>query len=216
MDCNCKNKCRCAKPVIGVEEVPDNLGLLKFNFDGVSTLYDYRNMINQVQADTSLNTNLSERSLKYVAERHTDTITAKDLGSILHVADIADVDISNVEDYSMLVYHKDSDCAQGCEGINNSWTGWNATSNQDTSADSIMGFNENGRPYALQAPANTNQYYQLGWNANNKISYSQPTNTTVSAVTDSDNKVSLLVLDPNTKQLKTVRVLASKLQEMTE
>lgn len=216
MKCDCERKCRCEVPVIGVEEIPDNLAMLKFNFDGVSTLYDYRNMIEQIQTDTTLTADSIKRVLNYMAERHTDTISAKELGSILHLADIADINITDVENYSMLIYKKDSDCSQGCEGINNSWAGWNANNNQNTSVQTVMGFDQDSRPYALQAPANANQYYQLGWNAGNKAGYSQPVETTVAAVTDSDSKVSMVVVDPITKQLKTVKVAASKLQAMTE
>ena len=216
-DCDCKkHRCRCNQPVIDVESIPDNVAVLKFNFDGVSTYYDFTSMIKLTETDTSLSADSIDRNLIYKAERHTDTISAKELGSIMRLADISDVDISSIDDNSILMYRKDSDCAEGCEGINNSYVGWNATKNQATSVQTIMGFDANGKPYALQAPANANQYYNLGWNGSNKVSYSQPQDTTVAAVTDSDNKVSILVLDPNTKQVMSVKVLASKLQAMTE
>lgn len=211
--CN-KETCRCAKPVIDVDEMPDKVAMLKFNFDGVSTWYDYTNMIEQTQTDTVLSADAIKRVLTYMAERHVDTISAKELGAILHLADIADIDITSVEDNSLLVYRKDNDCSQGCEGITNAWEGWNANTNQAVSARTVMGFNDSGKPQAISAPANANQYYELGWNGSNKVSYSQPQNTSVAAVTDSDEKVSLLVLDPTTKQIKSVKVLASKLEEM--
>lgn len=215
--CDCKpQRCRCNQPVIDVESIPDNVAVLKFNFDGVSTYYDFTSMIRLTETDTSLSADSIDRNLIYKAERHTDTISAKELGSIMRLADISDVDISSIDDNSILMYRKDSDCSEGCEGINNSYVGWNATKNQATSVQTVMGFDANGKPYALQAPANANQYYNLGWNGSNKVSYSQPQDTTVAAVTDSDSKVSILVLDPNTKQVMSVKVLASKLQAMTE
>lgn len=215
--CNCKEqRCRCTQPVIDVESIPNNIAVLKFNFDGVSTFHDYTAMIKQTETDTSLAVNAIDRNVTFNAERHTDVITAKEFGSMLHLADIGDVDISSIDDNSFLMYRKDSDCSQGCEGINNSYVGWNALKSQATSVQTVMGFDQNGKPYALQAPANTNQYYNLGWNGANKVSYSQPQTTTVAAVTDSDSKVSILALDPNTKQVVSIKVLASKLQALTE
>lgn len=215
--CDCEEqRCRCTQPVIDVESIPNDIATLKFNFDGVSTYYDYTGMIKETETDTSVAVNTVARNFVYNAERHTDTITAQEFGSMLHLADIGDIDADSIDDNSILMYRKDSDCSQGCEGINNAYHGWNATKNQATSVQTLMGFDQDGKAYALQAPANTNQYYQLGWNGANKVSYSQPQTTTVAAVTDSDNKVSILALDPNTNQVVSIKVLASKLQALTE
>lgn len=211
--CDCYQKCRCAKPVVSVEEVPGNLSLLKYSFDGISTFYDHENMILQTQTDTSLSADSIARVLKYMAERHIDSISAQELGSILHLADIADVDPANIEHNSLLVYKKDTNCSEGCEGIKNSWIGWNSADidNQSESIKTVMGFNDAGDPTALQAPANANQYYTLGWNGSNKVSYSQPQEVSIASVTDSDSKVSVLALDPTTKQIVAIKVAASKL-----
>lgn len=213
--CDCYQKCRCAKPVVSVEEVPDNLSLLKYSFDGISTFYDHENMILQTQTDTSLSADSIARVLKYMAERHIDSISAKELGSILHLADIADVDPTNIEHNSLLVYKKDTNCAEGCDGISNSWNGWNATTDQATSVQTVMGFDVDGAPHALQAPANANQYYNLGWNGSNKVSYTQPQEASIASVTDAQSKVSILAMDPSTKQIVAIKVLASKLQQLT-
>lgn len=213
--CDCHQRCRCAKPVVSVEDVPESLALLKYNFDGVSTFYDHEDMILRTQTDTSLSADSIKRVLTYMAERHIDSISAKELGSILHLSDLGDVDGTGINQNSMLVYKKNTDCSQGCEGINNSWKAWNALDTQTTSLETLMGFDSEGAPYALQAPANSNQYYNLGWNGSGKISYSQPQDVAISSITDSNQKVSILAIDPTTKQVVSVKVLASKLQQLT-
>lgn len=211
--CGCENRCRCAKPVISVESLPDNLGMVKYNFDGVSTYYDHTNMIKQLETDTTLSADTVRRVLTYMAERHIDTISAKELGSILHLADISDVDVTNLEEGSILVYNKNTDCSEGCEGINNTWKAWDSASNRKDYLQTVMGFDEEDKPYALNTPANANQFYQLGWNANNKVSYSQPQDTTIGGVTK-DGKVAILVMDQTTKQIMSLKVDAAKLGEL--
>ena len=151
--------------------MPESVATLRFNFDGASTWYDYTNMIYQTQTDTTVSADALKRALIHMAERHTDVISAKELGSILHIADIGDVDITGIGDNALFVYQKNSDCAHGCQGIDNSWKAWNALEHQATSLDTIMGFDENGKPYTLQRPASTNKHYLLGWAANGKIQY---------------------------------------------
>lgn len=203
--CGCgEPKCGCTEPFLHVEEMPENPSLLRFNLNGVSDFYDYENMINQTQTDTTITTDSIKRVLNYMAERHMDSISAAELGSILHLADIADVNITNVENNSLLVYQKDNDCSQGCEGITNSWVGWNASEHQGTSMHSIMGFSQNGKPLSMQVPSNGNQFYMLGWNKNRKLSYVQPA-IADGAPIDEDKKKWALYLDPETKEIVVVK-----------
>ena len=170
-DCCHKPKCGCAKPVIQVEEMPESVATLRYNFDGASTWYDHTNMIYQTQTDTTIKADAIQRALIYMAERHTDIISAKELGAILHIADIGDVDITGVADNALFVYQKNSDCGHGCQGIDNSWKAWNALEHQGTSLDTVMGFDEDGKPLTLQRPISTDKYYLLGWAANDKLKY---------------------------------------------
>lgn len=181
-NCNCntcstpceKPKCGCKKPTLEIDEVPESVSALRFNFNGVSVWYDYDNLVYQTQTDTILSADAANRVLKYMAERHIDTISAKELGAVLHIADLGDVDITGISNNALFVYQKDSNCAEGCEGINNSWIAWNSESYPTTSLQTVMGFDATGNPLALSPPANTNQYYMLGWNAGNKLSYVKP------------------------------------------
>ena len=179
-DCNTcstpceKPKCGCKKPTLEIDSVPESVSALRFNFNGVSVWYDYDNLVYQTQTDTVLSADAANRVLKYMAERHIDTISARELGAILHIADLGDVDITSIGNNSLFVYQKDSNCAEGCEGINNSWIAWNSEEHQDSSLQTVMGFNADGEPLALSPPANTDQYYMLGWDAGNKLKYFKP------------------------------------------
>lgn len=216
MDCGprCKKPCGCGgcngccgKPILDIDEMPDSVSILRFNMNGLSTWYDFGNLVYQTQTDTNLKINLQKRALIYEAERHTDSILHNELGAILHVADLGDVDITGVTDNSLFVYQKDSDCGEGCEGINNSWIAWNASDNLTDSLKTIMGFDEDDKPRALDAPENTNQYYTLSWNAAEKAGWSQPAvATTAPSVTeDGIEYVYRLYLDPSTKQIVAVK-----------
>lgn len=202
-----KDECRCPDQILAIENLSDNLAYLTFNDGGRSVNYDFGPMILATQTDTSISADRINRVLKYMSERHIDTISAKELGSILHIADIGDVDITKVGDNSLFVYQKNSDCGEGCEGINNSWTAWNALEHLADSVQHVMGFDGNGKPFALNAPLHTNQYYQLGWNAENKVSFSQPQEV-ATPPKDSDNYVYRVYMDPDTKQLVYTREAA--------
>lgn len=217
MNCNCQRGCGCGKCqsrkcdypcacpslFLGVEQLPDTLSVLRFNIGGKRADYDFSNLIYQTQSDTVLVADAINRLLKYTAERHTDTITAQELGSILHLADIGDVDTTGASNGSLLVYQKDSNCAAGCTGVLDSWKVWNALDEQAANLSYLMGFNANGVGTALAQPMNPGQYYQLGWNAQNQLSYSQLPIVPTAPVNANGKKLAVYV-DPNTKQLVAV------------
>lgn len=190
-----------------IDEMPDSVSILRFNINGLSAWYDYGNLVYQTQTDTSLRINILERALIFNAERHEDSILHSELGSILHVADLGDVDITGVKDNSLFVYQKDSDCGEGCEGINNSWIAWNASDNLTDSLKTIMGFDEDDKPRALDVPENANQFYTMTWRAADKAGWSQPTvATTAPSITeDGVEYVYRLYLDPSTKEIVAVK-----------
>lgn len=200
------NKCGCPEPIQSVvQPYTKRPGIVRFNYGGHSVEFDFTNLIKQTQTDTSIRMDTINRYMVYNAERHQDTVTAKELGSILHIADIGDVDISGAEDNSIFVYQKNSDCGQNCEGINNSWVAWNANENLATELQTAMGFDANGKPLALQPPVNTNQYYNLGWNGKSKLSYNQPVEF-ASFPVDTDNYAYISCYDPTSKQPGYVKV----------
>lgn len=175
-----KKPCGCGEPqrVLSIEVDPTNPARLAFNLDGKTVWYDFTSLVKFAETKTSIAMDEADRVMRYNGESGESTISAKELGSILHIADIGDVDGDGVDEGSFLIYKKDANCADGCEGINNRWIAWNEGDNRATSLNSVLGFDGDGRPFALQPPTHTNQYYQLGWNAENKLSYSQPIQVT--------------------------------------
>lgn len=204
--CGSCNGC-CGKEILDIDEMPDSVSILRYNINGLSTWYDYGNMIYQTQTDTEVKINVQKRSLIHEAERHTDVISHEELGSILHVADLGDVDITGVADNSLFVYQKNSDCGEGCEGIDNSWIAWNAKEHLAESLETIMGFDEDDKPKALQTPDEPSQHYVLEWNGANKAQWTQPTIVAVapSVTEDGVEYVYRPYMDPTSKQVVFVK-----------
>lgn len=192
-------------PFLGVEQLPNYPAVVRFNIDGKRADFDYTNLVYQTQSDTTLVADIINRLLTYTAERHTDTITAAELGTILHLADLGDVSTDRAQTGSLLVYQKNSNCGEGCKGLSDTWKVWSALNEQVNSATYPAVFNAEGVPQVLERPANPNQYYQYGWNAQNGLSYSQIPIVDASRVVGSDGKKIALYQDPLTKQLVGVK-----------
>lgn len=190
-DCNCNPKpcdtchkdqcgtcdppCKCPMPFLAIEQLPDNVSILRYNIDGKRADYDYTNLVYQTQSDTTLIADAINRLLAYQAERHTDTITARELGSILHLADLGDVDTKGAETGSLLTYQKNSVCGEGCIGLRDSWKIWTALDEQQSSATYPMAFAADGSPVTIARPQSPSRQYLLGWNGSNQLSYFTPT-----------------------------------------
>lgn len=201
-----EGKCgRCPEPALSIEALPNNPSILRFSIGGNCVDYDFGSLVNLLETDTAIKVDILERLLKYKAERHEDAITGAELGAILHLGDIGDVDLSDLEDNSQLVFKKSADCGEGCEGIDNRWVAWNALDDGGEMAEMVGAYTAEGAPTTIKAPtSNTNQYYQVGWNGANKFGLSQPVEF-ASKPTDSDGKAWRLYIDPNTKQIGYVK-----------
>lgn len=203
----CGNPCGCPLKVLSVETMTDKPGYVKFNLDGGTVMFDFSEVVAETETDTFLRVDATARVLKYLAEGHINNIPASQLGSILHIADIGDVDISGVTDNSLFVYQKNSDCGKGCDGIDNSWIAWNADdpNHLTNGGESVMVFDDNSAPKSLMSPAHTEQFYLAGWRAGNKFGYMQPTQVT-RPTTDSDGYTNLLFESPITRELEVMPV----------
>ena len=210
-DCNpCKKKCcpepcGCPTQIMSIDTLhSDTPAWLRFNMGGKSIDYDFTSVVKAAETDTSLSLDIPKRTLAYRAERHTDEYTSSELGSILHIADIGDVDITGVTDNSIFVYQKNSDCGEGCEGIDNSWVAWNANDHLENNVATVMGFDESGKPRTLKRPTNTAVQHLLGWDRSNKVSFFRPREAATPPV-DSDSKKYRLYLDPSTGEIVYVK-----------
>lgn len=181
--CNqCDTPCKCPEPFLGITESDYRPGVVTYNIDGKTVDWDGRHFVQTLQTDTSLIADIINRLLQFNAERHTDTITARELGSILHLADIGDVDAHKINQGSLLTYKKNNDCAEGCIGTHNVWEAWNALDNQVQSMYLAMGFDQKGNPLSLAPPQNPNRTYLMGWNGKNQVSYISVTEATAPPV----------------------------------
>lgn len=74
------------------------------------------------ETDTKLSTSFTNKALVYNAEKHTDTITGGQLGSLINVADLRDVDATNADSCDLMVYNPYCDeCGDGCKPKNARW-----------------------------------------------------------------------------------------------
>lgn len=74
------------------------------------------------ETDTKLSTSYSDKSLIYNAEKHTDIITGDQIGGLINLEDLRDLDVANADSCDMLVYNPYcSDCGDGCKPKNAMW-----------------------------------------------------------------------------------------------
>ena len=135
--CGCEKKCcdepcACPRSIPSIEADSTNPTNLRFNFGGQSIWYDFDSVVKAGETDTTLSVDMTERNLVYNAERHTNTISAPTLGGMLHLADIGDVDATTIKDNAILVYKKDADCSENCDG-KNGWIGLDPSEAGDSS-----------------------------------------------------------------------------------
>ena len=77
------------------------------------------------ETDTKLSTNYSSRSLIYNAERHTDIISGEQLGGLIDLDELRDVNATNADSCDLLVFNPYcSDCGDGCKPKNAMWTNY--------------------------------------------------------------------------------------------
>jgi hypothetical protein len=185
--------CNEPKPVFKVETLASNHSVMVFTTNGLRTEYDMTEVTHAAETKTSVEVDSDNRDFVYNAEDKTYKISASTLASIIHLAEIGDVNTEGVEDGSLLVY----------DGDNASWKIWAASQHTTQNVGVLIGANADNDPVVLSAPGIPNQYYQLGWNGGNKISYYQP-QVVPTAPVDSNNKKYPVYMDPTSKQLVVV------------
>lgn len=202
----CKNTCGCSEPVFSIEAMPDDPSLLRFNVNGKSVWYDFEPVVADAQTCTTLTVDVVNRVLNYHGECGDYTISANELGNILHLADIGDVDANSIDEYGILNYRKDSNCGEGCEGISNGWVSTNPVDVAGESLDYILGADSKGALKSLLPPTNSNKFAYLTWAAQDKAMWKTPTE--VAVVPQKDGYKYPLYLDPNTGEIVVVKVSA--------
>lgn len=206
--CDCdpceEASCGHGEPVFEIEPMPDDPATLHYNVNGASVWYDHTPVTKATETATSITLSEDERVMRHHGERSTQTISARELGSILHVADLGDVDPDSINDHSLLVYQKDPSCGDGCEGFSNGWAGKTPTSVGKTSIEYILGSDGDGALASLMPPTSTSKFSYLAWAAQDKAKWTTPTQV-ATLPTDSEGYQYILGLDPNTGEIVVVK-----------
>lgn len=202
--CGCKKKCPtpcgCPEQILSIEADTTRPAYLRFNLGGRSVWYDFTSVVKAAETCTTLIPNITARSLVYDGECGRQEIAARELGSILHLADIGDVDETTIGDNAVLVYKKDADCGENCDG-KNGWIGLNPTEAGETQLTYIMGSDENGEVKSLMPPVASNKFNYLAWAADGKAKWTM-IKPALSAPVDPDTgQVNRVYLDPTSGEL---------------
>lgn len=205
--CGCESKCpkRCGCPesILSIEADSADPAYLRFNLGGRSVWYDFTSVVKAAETCTHLSTSLNPRALVYDSECGRQEITAKELGRILHLGDLGDVDETSVKDNAVLVYRKESDCGENCDG-KSGWIGVDLTEEGDTQIDYIMGSDDEGKVKSLMPPTDTGAYNYMTWKKNGKAQW-LPIKIVQNAPVDPTTNSKLRVyLDPNSYELVAV------------
>lgn len=198
-----KSPCGCAEPVFSIEALDTDPTTLRFNVNGKSVWYDFEPVVKAGETCTTLNIDAVNRTLNYHGECSDQTISAKELGSILHLGDLGDVDANSITDNGILNYRKNPDCGEGCEGTGDGWVSSNPIEVSGTSLEYVLGSDADGKMMSLMPPTDTTTFSYLAWKAAEKVGWAKP--TVVSAPPVKDGKVAQLYLDENTGEIVIVR-----------
>ena len=202
--CGCEKKCPrpcgCPESILSIEADSEDPAYLRFNLGGRSVWYDFTPVVKAAETCTHLSTDLTSRSLIYDGECGRETISARQLGSILHLGDIGDVDASTIKDNAILVYRKDADCGENCDG-KNGWIGIDPSEESDDDLDYILGSDEDGKVKSLQPPVDTSQTQYLTWEANGKARWAPIKPATAAPVDPVTNTVARVYLYRSTGEL---------------
>lgn len=210
LDCNsCQNDCGNPCNGCGPAHYDHSFSITASPFDPTTWNVHYCGKMFPVkipqiaETDTTLSTNYSNATLNYNSERHVDTTTGAQLGALINVGDLRDVEADYDTDAMCyeLVYHKYGECGEGCQSVENRWTTFsidsqNALANQ---LKYVRGANVYGCPQFLDVPSNTSQYWLAGWRGNGQFGYMQPRSVT-QLPTTTDGTPIAVSQDPATKE----------------
>lgn len=119
------------------------------------------------ETDTKLSTNYSNGTLVYNAERHTDIITGEQLGDIINLDYLRNVDIDPGLDGNCyeLIYRKWAECGDGCRSAADKWVNFNINSEgaKQCGIRYVRGANQYGCPVYLDIPTNVDEYWWGMW-----------------------------------------------------
>lgn len=93
------------------------------------------------ETDTKLTTSYTSAQLTYNAEKHVDSITGAQLGSLINLKDLRDADTANAESCDLLIYHPYcSDCGEGCGPKAAKWENYHIPDAEDVAEVDTNGY----------------------------------------------------------------------------
>lgn len=154
------------------------------------------------EKDTFLSTDYTNATLNYKAEYHTDKVTGAQLGVLINVDDLRDVDIDdglNGNCYELL-YRKWASCGDGCRSLADHWVNFNINSDgaKQEAIRYVRGANVYGCPIYLEVPTNEGEFWYGMWVPGKGFTYFQP--EWVDELPKIDGKTIVMSLDPVTKK----------------
>lgn len=155
------------------------------------------------ETDTTLSTDYSTATLNYSAERHVDQITGEQLGSLIALPNLRDVNIDYDFDAmcAEFIYHKYGECGDGCMSQEDAWSLFSI--DQDGALQNqiryVRGANTYGCPVFLDVPSNPDEYWYAGWRPNGQFGYYQAQEVP-ELPKDEDGDYLVVSQDPSTKQ----------------
>lgn len=156
------------------------------------------------ETDTTLSTDYSGATLNYKAEKHTDIITGKELGSLINVEDLRNTNIPNYDfdaNCAEFIYHKYGECGKGCKSLEDAWSTFSISDDgaKQPSIRYVRGANVYGCPEYLDVPSNLGQYWFAGWRTDiNQFGYYQAQQVNQLPKDNNGNYI-VMSVDPTTK-----------------
>lgn len=176
-DCIRKNPCGCEKkkscddcPV--VDWVPNTACTIGITVNGCTDTLELKQGIQNCETKTHMTQNQKTGCIEYQNELYVssdgqdgylESICPIDIAKFINLEDLANVEDAAPDHCSLLVYHADSNCGPGCQGISDSWVHWYASENLTSGLHFVAGFNSEGCLQALDVPATTDEYWWGMW-----------------------------------------------------
>lgn len=156
------------------------------------------------ETDTKHSLDYSNATFNYFAEKHNETWTGSQLGSIITVGDLRDTRVDYDTDALCyeLIYHKYGECGEGCKSIEDAWSTF-SIDNKGALGPQIRyvrGANRYGCPYFLDVPTRPNEFWFQGWRQESQENgYYQPREVS-KLPTDAKGDPYVMSEDPVTKE----------------
>lgn len=180
--CGCKKKKNCDDCPI-LDWVPNTACTISLTTGKCTDTLELRPGIQACETKTHYGQNpvtgcLEYQNELYVAtngqEGYIESVCPSDIAKYIKLEELENVEDKDPEQCSLLVYHADDDCGEGCEGIENSWIHWYANEHLADHLNMVAGFNSEGCLEALTPPSDTSEYWFAMWRGDGEFGYTQP------------------------------------------